>query len=525
MNNYSDEPMCFILKEYLKFHHKYQKIYDKMIVLMMVGQFYEIYAVMNDDIQVGPDLNEISDVLNIQIAKRNKSIKEVNFDNFLMAGFPDHALIKFRDILLNHNYTIIVVDQITSPPNPERDVVEIISPGTIIDNFNKQDNNYLLSVFISLYPSKTNKNIYSIGLSLIDVSTGNTRVHTIQSVLTDEKIWKDELFRFIHYYSPSEIIIQYESMDGIFSQLEKDGTYMTKQKFINELSLDNSIIHLNTITSSEFYKPSYQNEFLSKIFKNTNGLSPIEYLEFEREIEIKMSFLFLMQFIYEHKIENTLEIKKPIFIEDKNNLILTHNSIYQLNLVSNQSNQSNHSNQLNNKYNSLLSLVNQCKTAIGRRLCKDRLLYPILNIDILNDRYRIISKFQGKYEDIFLYDMCIPSLRKIFDIEKIHRRMSLSILCPYGYNNLLFSYEYYLMITEKLEKHYPEFNDKLQILKINEFCDESKLYFDMNELHKWSLDKIDSNLFNKGIYPELDEINERYLLKKKHLECICEKEK
>ena len=127
MNNYSDEPMCFILKEYLKFHHKYLKIYDKMIVLMMVGQFYEIYAVMNDDIQVGPDLNEISDILNIQIAKRNKSIKEVNFDNFLMAGFPDHALIKFRDILLNHNYTIIVVDQITSPPNPERTIFTPLS--------------------------------------------------------------------------------------------------------------------------------------------------------------------------------------------------------------------------------------------------------------------------------------------------------------------------------------------------------------------------------------------------------------
>ena len=134
-------------KEYLDYHSKYSEKYGKKtIVLMMVGQFYEIYAVINDEIHIGPDLNEISDILNIQIAKRNKKIQEIDFNNFLMAGFPDHALIKFRNILLNHNYTIILVDQITPKPNPERDVVEIISPGTILDSYNKQDTNYLLSL-------------------------------------------------------------------------------------------------------------------------------------------------------------------------------------------------------------------------------------------------------------------------------------------------------------------------------------------------------------------------------------------
>ena len=116
----NDEDACYILKEYLNYHNKYIKIYgEKTIVLMMVGQFYEIYGVINDEIQVGADLNEFSDILNIQIARRNKKIKEVSYDNFLMMGFPDHALIKYRNILLNHNYTIVKVDQITPKPNPE----------------------------------------------------------------------------------------------------------------------------------------------------------------------------------------------------------------------------------------------------------------------------------------------------------------------------------------------------------------------------------------------------------------------
>ena len=59
MNNYNEDDLCYIFKKYLHFHNKYSEIYDKMIVLMMVGQFYEIYAVINDEIHIGPDLNEI----------------------------------------------------------------------------------------------------------------------------------------------------------------------------------------------------------------------------------------------------------------------------------------------------------------------------------------------------------------------------------------------------------------------------------------------------------------------------------
>ena len=76
----------------------------------------------------------------------------------------------------------------------QRDVVEIISPATTLDHFNKNDTNYLLSVYLSLYPSMIqNKKIYLLGVSLIDVTTGNSYVHKIQSTTDDEKIWKDRI--------------------------------------------------------------------------------------------------------------------------------------------------------------------------------------------------------------------------------------------------------------------------------------------------------------------------------------------
>ena len=114
----------------------------------------------------------------------------------------------------------------------------------------------------------------------------------------------------------------------------------------------------------------------------------------------------MIQFIHEHKIENLNHLPKPILKCDEKKLILSNNTIYQLYLVPNKEHESE-------KYNSLLSILNKCDTAIGRRLCKNRLLYPILDNKILKDRYDMIEKFQKNH----LYNLFKPSLRKILDIE------------------------------------------------------------------------------------------------------------
>ena len=49
-----------------------------------------------------------------------------------MAGIPIKAIDKYIRKISEHNYTIVLVDQITEPPRPERAVVEVISPGTSI---------------------------------------------------------------------------------------------------------------------------------------------------------------------------------------------------------------------------------------------------------------------------------------------------------------------------------------------------------------------------------------------------------
>ena len=491
----------YILKEYLKYHNDNIKKYgENTVVLMQVGGFYEIYAVVNDTINDGADIYKLADILGIQVARRNKNIQEINYNNFLMAGWNTFALPKFQKILLNHNYTIVLVNHITEPPNVERAITDIISPGTVIDNYNNSDSNTLVSVYINTYPQQYDKKIYVIGLSSIDVSTGQNTVHKIQSTLNDENIWKDELFRLIHYYSAKETLFHFDDIE------------LSEDEICNLFVLNDKTLHTNLFPDPNYKKPSFQNEFLKKIF-NSNYLSPLEYLGFDCP-EITLSYIYMMQFIHEHKLDNIMNLPKPILKGSEQHLILSHNCIYQLYLIPNKEHESE-------KYNSLLSILNKCDTAIGRRLCKRRLLYPILDKSELNKRYDTIEQFQTDN----LYDSLKPHLKKILDVEKLHRKMGLSLLTPYEFYTLHTSYTYLRKSIVILNNTLPEivFNNKNTLSKLDCFIEEYEKIFIINELEKYSLTNMSTSVFVKGINLEIDELQEDINKGLDMIQLICEK--
>ena len=96
-----------ILQEYLRYHDKCRsKFGERSLVLMNVGIFYELYAVINDGISVGPPLYEIADILDIPVVKKDKNIHRIDYDNHLIIGWPESAHTMKTEILLNHGYTL-----------------------------------------------------------------------------------------------------------------------------------------------------------------------------------------------------------------------------------------------------------------------------------------------------------------------------------------------------------------------------------------------------------------------------------
>ena len=501
-----------ILKLYFQYHDQYTKKYGKnTVVLMQLGTFYEIYEVKNKEVTLGADVRKLADILDIQATRKNKNIEEINFKNPSQCGVPLAGFTKYRDILLNHNYTIVIVDQVTEPPNVEREVTNIISPGTAIENYNQSDMmNTLVSIYIDFCCSAvdSNKKTYFVGVSAIDISTGNNYVHKIQSTATDENLWIDELFRLIHFYSPKEILYHYDT-----NKID-----LTREKISTLWELNENIIHINVCDHKQFHKNSYQNEYLKQIFPNTNFLSPIEYLGFERDTEITKSYIYMLQFIHEHKIDNLKDLPKPIHKGDQQHLVLSHNCMYQLYLITNKEHSSE-------KYNSLLNIINDCNTAIGRRLCKERLLYPIIDSNKLKERYELISQFQLQEDGKYVYDMIRSDLKKIIDVEKLHRKMNLLLLSPYQFFELHTSYSYVLKIINQLEKSLPDLIDNYNttIHGMNQLRNDYTQLLNMKELEKYNMNNMITSVFNQGIYPDIDDLNNKINESKELIKIICDK--
>ena len=278
-----------MIEDYLEYTKIYKEKYgDKCVVLMQVGSFFEIYTIhQNSDTSLNNDVYIIAELCGIQTSRKNKTVSEISIANPVMAGFPLASLPKFRDKILSNNYTIVLVEQVSEPPNPERKVTEIISPGTNVNIVNKRSN-YIMVIYYEVI------NGYIIaGISGIDLSTGKTFVYEVSSLKDDPEFANDEVFRYISTYNPSELIIISEAIEEDY-----------KKRILKNLNINNIRVHYkwNKYEHLSFFSNiNKQRDILEKVFIIKKGfLSIIEILNLEKYNNARFSLCCLLEFAYEH---------------------------------------------------------------------------------------------------------------------------------------------------------------------------------------------------------------------------------
>jgi DNA mismatch repair ATPase MutS len=145
-----------LIDDYIIYVNKYKKIYDKCLILIQVGSFYELYGYGNE----GADVEEICRIMGIQSTKKSNSKPNIDKYNPRMGGFPLPVLDKYLDILMEEGYTVVIVDQVTPPPEPKREVTRILSPATR-DIENQFENNYLMCLYFTIGSINSNKFYFS----------------------------------------------------------------------------------------------------------------------------------------------------------------------------------------------------------------------------------------------------------------------------------------------------------------------------------------------------------------------------
>lgn len=468
-----------ILVEYDKYVQRYKSLYgtDKTIVLIQLGSFYEMCYNENDK-KGESNLRYICDEI-LQIIPGEKSYKDHSTNEskkYLMGGFPMIAQEKYLTYLLSHNYTIVIVDQVTEPPNPERKVTKILSPGTDI-LYNKRNSNNLLSIYIEGYQYEKSI-LIQVGISAIDLSTGDNYIHSIVNTNRDNQYCMDEISRFIHFYNPSELLFHTKNFE------------LSRNDVISNWDINHDCFRINHFTDSIYTKPTFINNEFKKIYGFSSMLHPISELNLDHKPETMVSLLYLLLYIKHHKSELLKNISKPIEKCDTNYLTLTSNSIRQLNIVNNYS-------YFKGQNESLLSVCNLCVTPMGKRELQTRLLYPLVNKEEIESRYDKIEYYRDKYENIRLY------LTNIIDIDKSLRLLSLTDIEPNKLKSTYISYKLCAQIFTTIDYK----NDSFV-----EFMKEMESMFQFDMITNEPLEQMKRSIFNYGEFDKIDIIDKEIVI-------------
>ena len=453
---------------YFKLQRLFEKKYGKnTVVLMEIGTFFEVYEVNNDEEQIGK-AKEIAELLNIQLTRKNKTILENSPENPIMAGVPAISLEKhLARIISEQKYTVVLIKQKGIPPNVSRYLDTVVSPGTNFDFVLNQDENNITSILVDQI-----RGIYLIGYSAIDVTTGKCYYNEVHGTSEDKFFALDEVFNYMNMHKTNEIVITFADKS------------INEKEVIDYLELKLKTFHIGTFRP----KISYQNELFKNVFNIQSLLTAIEHLDMERVPLSTESLSVLIDFVIGHDSNIIQKLSLPSKLDISKYIYLGNNAIEQLNIIETSHNPS------------LIKLINNTSTAMGKRLLKERLTHPV------KDSKELLRRF-ALSKELFDYHAPIENeLANIYDIERLTRRIKLNRLHPFELNYL---YDSLISIKEVVSfmENYKFIKPPCTSSELEQFIQSIDSTFDLSICGKYMLKDVESNMVNDGINTKIDELN------------------
>jgi DNA mismatch repair protein MutS len=367
---------------------------------MQVGSFHECYSTDQD----GLDLVNIAQQLDIICTKKN-SKDSVSASNPRMLGFPVYTTDNFIEKLINLNFTVVKIDQVSEPPKPKREVVGIYSPATFIHTKISNKTNYLSSIVIDKI-----KNNICIGLASYDLSTGYGYYYEVCSKKNDPMLSLDDAVRFLNTYSGKEVIIYHTFED------DEQINNMDITNILNYIGCNEKMLF--DYKNKNSGKLAFQKLLFEKIFKKSNIF---EILNLHLYNWARLALTILYDYAEQHQNLLIDKLKLPVEFETNNILYLGNNALDQLDVFQ--------------KEKGLFNIINYTKTLLGKRFLNQSLLKPLIDVDDIKKRNEYIERLiENNY-----YESLGGMLEDISDLEKLIRKIELIIMHPYELNLLYVS--------------------------------------------------------------------------------------
>lgn len=369
-----EEKLSPSMNDYMLIKQKY----PDCIVLNRMGDFYEMF--FEDAILASKELDLI-------LTSKNCGLK----DKAPMAGVPYHSVQTYIAKLVANGHKVAICEQLTQPvpgsnKRLERDVVRVVTPGTIVEEelLEGQKNNYLLSIYKS-----SNK----VGACYVDISTGQFDV-----MLFDNDL-ESQVSDLIARISPSEIIGNEEG-----------------EEFYNNLA----IMKLGSVRKlNKYYEWAFGKKRCIENLQEQFGENFDIVFDIKGKDAIICSAGALFEYLKETQKRLLTNINKINYIRNNNFMTIDLNSRRNLEIVE--------SSRDRKKYGSILWTIDKTQTSMGARYLRRMLDEPLQNSKQINERLDGVEELVKK---IILRDKLTEILNKVYDIERLSSKVAYGNVTP-----------------------------------------------------------------------------------------------
>ena len=394
-----------MMSQYLEVKNQYKDC----ILLYRIGDFYEMFF---------DDAEEAAKICELVLTGKDCGLDY----RAPMCGIPFHSVENYIPRLVSKGYKVAICEQLEDASLAKglvkRDVIRIITPGTVIESnmLDEKKNNFLAAIY---------KKGLSYGFSYADVSTGEFYTTEISSlnnfgkllneiaktlppeIVVNEEMYNDSFNlknikdRFNTYISLIKLDSSIDSEMNVFDYIKKHGNDVScLNDFLNnEDILQNS----DSIKLKDKNTNLFQENYTSNNILNADG-----FLEMTKLNNASKACLSLIKYIKEtQKIDLTHINKINIYSVDK---YMTLDSIARKNLELTETIRDR------NKRGSLLWVLDKTSTSMGGRLLRKWLEEPLLDITEINNR---LDGVQELKDNLILRNDIRDCLNNVYDIERL----------------------------------------------------------------------------------------------------------
>lgn len=332
------------------------------ILFFRLGDFYEMF--LDDAILVSKELE-------LTLTKRSTA-----GDGIPMCGVPYHAAESYINKLVNKGYKVAICEQIGDPKAKgltKREVIKIITPGTVMNEsaLTSSKNNYIALIY------EENHAIYLAGA---DISTGEC-FYSIYDGPDRCQLLFDELYRLM---MPELLLI-------------KPFSYERELKNFLSLRLNNCLV----------------NE-LTEITSQVEDLM-LQHFDVHNRPDNKIAhkaIATLLEYLHETVKTDLIHLNKLTYLDSSKSLFIDTYTLRNLEITRNLRD--------GGKKDTLYDVLDFTKTAMGSRLLRKWLEYPLLNPKKINDRLDAVANLVS---DFSLRNNLREQLKEIYDFERLLTRM------------------------------------------------------------------------------------------------------